>query len=179
MRKLSTREMVSASYADSRLPQEDAFHHGACFHVECLNNLGDGWMQTLNPNPLPFYLWIMTHSNGIVEYVMINGQLHLDWPSHWYLSDPTMLVLDNSEWPGVHDPEWEAAEAEYENGHVIDSVSEGEGESYECLTVMESKNKLTKTASKSRATCQAPRSRTSERVTRPPRQPRELKTTNT
>ena len=59
---------------------------------------------------------------------MINGQLHLDWPSHWPLSDPTIIVLDDSEWPGVYDPDWEAAEAEYENGHVIDSVSEGGGQ---------------------------------------------------
>ena len=59
---------------------------------------------------------------------MINGQLHLDWPSHWLLGDPTIIVLDDSEWPEVHDPEREAAKAEYENGNVIDSVSEGEGE---------------------------------------------------
>ena len=85
-------------------------------------------MQTLDPNPLPFYLWLMNHWNGIVEYVMINGILHLDWPSHWPLGDPTIIVLDDSEWPEVHDQEWEAAEAEYENGDVIDSVSEGGGE---------------------------------------------------
>ena len=85
-------------------------------------------MQTLDSNPLPFYLWLMNHWNGIVEYVMINGQLHLNWPSHWPLGDPTIIVLDDSEWPGVHDPDWEAADAEYENGDVIDSVSEGGGE---------------------------------------------------
>ena len=85
-------------------------------------------MQTLDPNPLPFYLWLMNHWNGIMEYVLINGQLHIDWPSHWPLGDPTIIVVDDSEWPDVHDPEWEAAEAEYENGDVIDSVSEGEGE---------------------------------------------------
>ena len=129
------------------------------WHVECLNNLGYGWMQTLDPNPLPFYLWLMNHWNKVVEYVMINGKLHLDWLIHWPLGDSTIIVLDNSEWPGVHDPDWEAAEAEYENGDVIDSVSEG-GEFYECLTVMESKEKLMKTASRSRGTRQAPRSRT-------------------
>ena len=43
---------------------------------------------------------------------MINGQLHLDWPSHWPLGDPTIIVLDDSEWPKVHDQEWEAAKAE-------------------------------------------------------------------
>ena len=85
-------------------------------------------MQTLDPNPLPFYLWLMNHWNGRVKYVMINGILHLDWPSHWPLGDPTIVVLDDSEWLKVHDPEWEAAEAEYENGGVIDSVSEGGGE---------------------------------------------------
>ena len=135
-------------------------------------------MLTLDPNPLPFYLWLMNHWDGIVEYVMINGQLHLDWPSHWPLGDPTIMLLDDSEYPEVHHPEWEAAEAEYENGDVIDSVSE-EKKSYECLTVIESKDKLTKTASRSQATRQALRSRTRERVTRPPSQPRALKTTNT
>ena len=59
---------------------------------------------------------------------MINGQLHLDWPSYWPSGDPTIIVLDDSEWPDVRVLEWEAAEAEYENGDVIDSVSEGEGE---------------------------------------------------
>ena len=56
---------------------------------------------------------------------MINGQLHLDWPSHWPLGDPTIMALYDFEWPEVHDPECEAAEAEYEHGYVIDSVSEG------------------------------------------------------
>ena len=132
-------------------------------------------MQTLDPIPLPFYLWLMNHWNGIVEYIIINNQLHLDWFSHWPLGDPTILVLDDSEWPEVHDTEWEAAEAEYENGDVIDSPWE-KGKSYNCLTVMESKDKLTKTASRSQATRQARRSRTSERVTRPPSQ--SLKTEN-
>ena len=67
----------------------------------------------------------MNYWNGIVKYVMINGQFHFDWPSHWPLGDFTIIVLDDSEWPEVHDPEWEAAEAESENGDVIDSVSEG------------------------------------------------------
>ena len=29
---------------------------------------------------------------------MINGQLHFDWPSYWILNDPTIEVLDYSEW---------------------------------------------------------------------------------
>ena len=85
-------------------------------------------MQTLDPHPLPFYLWLMNHWNEIIEYVMIYTQLHFDWPFHWPLGDPTIIVLDDSEWPDVRDPEWEAAEAEYENGGVIDFVSEVEGE---------------------------------------------------
>ena len=66
---------------------------------------------------------------------MINGQHHLDCFSHWPLADPTVIALDDSEWPEVHDPEWDADEAEYENGDVIDSVSE-EGE--EILRVYDS-----------------------------------------
>ena len=66
---------------------------------------------------------------------MINGKIHLDWPFHWPLGDPTIIVLDDSEWPEVHDPEWEAAEAEYANGDVIDSVSDG---GWEILRVSDS-----------------------------------------
>ena len=33
-------------------------------------------------------------------------------------------MLDDPEWPDVHNPEWEAAEAENEDGDVIDFVSE-------------------------------------------------------
>ena len=70
----------------------------------------------------------MNHWKGIVEYVMMNCQLHLDWPSHWHLGDYTTIVFDVYEWSNAHYPESEAAEAEYKNGDVIDSVSEGEGE---------------------------------------------------
>ena len=71
-------------------------------------------MQTLDPNLLPFYLWLMNHCNGIVEYVMINGQLLLYWPSHWPLGDPTIIVLDDSEWPGVR--------GQVHLGHVLFSI---------------------------------------------------------
>ena len=106
--------------------------NGICWHVVCLNNLGDGWIQTLDSNPLPSYLWLMHHWNGIVKYVMINGQLHLDWPSHWPSDDLTIIVLDDSEFPDVRDPEWEAAEAEYENGDVIDCLR-GRRENPTCI----------------------------------------------
>ena len=55
-------------------------------------------MATLNTNPLPFYPCLLNYWNGIVEFVMINGQLHLDWPSHSPLTDPMIEVLDYSEW---------------------------------------------------------------------------------
>ena len=50
------------------------------------------------------------------------------WPSHWPLGDLTIIVLDDSEWPEVHDPKWETAKGEYENEAVIDFLSEGGGE---------------------------------------------------
>ena len=34
---------------------------------------------------------------------MINGQLHLDWPSNYPLNDPTIVVLGDSEWPDQPD----------------------------------------------------------------------------
>ena len=105
------------------LPHEDAFFHGACFHVNCLNDLGNGWMATLEPDPIPFYLWLLSNWDGVVELVMVDGQFHLDWPSHWPLNDPLVEA-----WPDDPDPEWEAAEAEYEGvapANASDSVTEG------------------------------------------------------
>ena len=62
----------------------------------------------------------------------------LDWPSHWPLNDPIVVILDDADWAEVPgwdvefaDPEWEAAEAEYGGAmlvHSNDSVSEGAGE---------------------------------------------------
>ena len=63
---------ISLLFKFPTLPHEDAFHHGACWHVECLNNLGNGLMQTLDFNPVPFYLWLLNHENKIIEYVIIN-----------------------------------------------------------------------------------------------------------
>ena len=54
---------------------------------------------------------------------MVDGQFHLDWPSHWPLNDPLV-----EEWPDDPDPEWEAAETEYEGvalANASDSVTEG------------------------------------------------------
>ena len=125
------------------LPHEDAFWHGACFHVECLNNLETGWMETIEPSPYPLYIWLFNHWNGTVQYVLINGILCLDWPYHWPLGDPTVEILDDTDWaevPGWNaewdaDPEWEAAEAEYEERDVIDLASGVEGEEEELLGV--------------------------------------------
>ena len=90
------------------------------WHVVCLNNLGNGWMAPLDPKPLPFYLWLFNHWNGIVEFVMINGQLHLDWPSHSPLSDPMLEMLDDFEWPDQPD-------SVSEGGGEILIVSDSEG----------------------------------------------------
>ena len=38
------------------IPHEEAFIQGAPFHVECFNDIGDGWMDTLEPDPLPFFI---------------------------------------------------------------------------------------------------------------------------
>ena len=74
---------------------------------------------------------------------MINGQLHLDWFFHLPLGDPTIIVLDHSEWPEVHDLE---CEAEYENKDVIDSVSERGGEILQLSTNDEIEGQVNKDA---------------------------------
>ena len=61
MRKLSTNGMESAFCADSRLSRTRTRsitdRVGMCF----LNYLGDVWMRTLDPNPFPFYWWLINH----------------------------------------------------------------------------------------------------------------------
>lgn len=44
----------------------------------------------------------------------------------WPLNEFTFVVLDDFVWPKVHDPEWEAPEAEYEGQNANPSVSERE-----------------------------------------------------
>ena len=106
------------------LPGDDAFWHGACFHVDCLMELGDGWMVTLEPDPFPFLWWVWNHSYLEWEFESVNG--HFLWPA---------AVLQDA------DPEWEAAEAEYgpnaletisHNGEVeILLVTDSEGDATE------------------------------------------------
>ena len=79
-------------------------------------------METLKPDPIPFYLWLFSNWDGVVELIMVDGQFQLDWPSHWPLNDPVIEA-----WPNDPDQEWEAAEAEYEEvapANASDSVSE-------------------------------------------------------
>ena len=58
-------------------------------------------METFEPSLLPFYLWLFNYWNGTVQYVKINGILCLDWPSHWPLDDPTVVILDDIDWSEV------------------------------------------------------------------------------
>ena len=37
-------------------PHKDAFFHGAHIHVECLNNIKNNYMATLEPYPVPFFV---------------------------------------------------------------------------------------------------------------------------
>ena len=77
----------------------DAFFHGAPFHVECLNDIGNGWMATLEPDPVPFFMWIGEHwILGNMEFVVSNGQLSLYLDRDWE-NDPFVEVLDDSENP--------------------------------------------------------------------------------
>ena len=106
------------------LPHEDAFFLGACFNIECLNDLSNGWIETLEFDLIPFNLWLCSNWDGVVELVMVDGQFHLDWPSNWPLNKPVV-----ESWPDDPDSEWKAAKAEYERiapSNTSDSVSEGE-----------------------------------------------------
>ena len=61
------------------LPHEDAFCHGACLHVLCLNALGGGWMDKVVPDPVHLWEWILEHYEGELDFVVVNGQFHLEW----------------------------------------------------------------------------------------------------
>ena len=102
-------------------PHEDAFFHGAPFHVECLNNIGDCWIATSEPDPVPFFMWIGENwILGNVEFVVLNGGLSLYLDGDWE-HDPLVEVLDDSENPPVV-----ANDAEIPEVIVIDSDNEVE-----------------------------------------------------
>ena len=109
------------------LPLEDAFWHEACVHVDCLNNVGTGWIKTIKPDPLDFWFWLFAHWNGQVSFSILNGRFHLDLDPDRPLNDPLINVLDDSEWPEKEpDMEWEAAEAEYGENAIV-YVGKGAG----------------------------------------------------
>ena len=103
------------------LPQEDAFFHGAPFHVDCLNNIGNGWMAAFEPDPVSFFMWIGENwMLGDMEFVVMNGRLSLYLDRDWE-NDPLVEVLDDSENPSVG-----ANDAEIPEVLVIESDSEVE-----------------------------------------------------
>ena len=40
------------------LSHENSFFHGAPFYVDCRNHIGNGWMATWDPDPVPFFMWV-------------------------------------------------------------------------------------------------------------------------
>jgi hypothetical protein len=68
-------------------PQENAFFHGAPFHVECLNKLGNGWMEVLKLKPVPFLCLLLNHFNGVVEIAVVNGEVQLYHAQRWWADD--------------------------------------------------------------------------------------------
>ena len=88
--------------------------------------LGDGWMQVFEPDPLPFLLWIWDHSH--LEWVFQTWNGHLMWPATLLLG-----VVDA-------DPEWEAAEAEY-GPNALETASHGGEE--EILLVTDTEGEAT------------------------------------
>ena len=76
---------------------EDAFFHGAPFHLKCLNNIGNGWMATLEPDPVSFFMWIGENwILGDTEFVVMNGRFSLYLDRDWE-NDSLVEVLDDSE----------------------------------------------------------------------------------
>ena len=45
------------------------------FTWSALIKLGNGWMDVLEPNPVPFFEWLLIHYNGVVEFAVVNGDL--------------------------------------------------------------------------------------------------------
>ena len=97
-------------------PQEDAFFHYAPFHVECLMKLDDQFYRLLDPDPTFFYNWLSFCYDGRFTTNVDDNERFVVVPDpDWPLDDPNIHVIDDADWPDDPDPEWEAAEAEYEN----------------------------------------------------------------
>ena len=102
-------------------PHEDAFFHGAPFHGKCLNNTGNGLIATLEPDPVPVFMWIKENwILGNVEFVVLKGRLSFCLNRDWQL-DPLVKVLDDFE-----NPSGVAYEAEIPEVIVISSDTEVE-----------------------------------------------------
>ena len=69
-------------------------------------------MEVMEPNPVPFFIWLMNHYNGVVEFAVVNGEFQLYVADHWWMDDPFIDVIDDADWPDENDPEWEEVEAE-------------------------------------------------------------------
>ena len=89
----------------------------------------------LDPDPSPFYDWLSYFYNGNFEYMSKNGEFTLYLDSDWLLDDPNIHVIDDTEWPDDPDPEWEAAEAEYEpifeDGELTVILTDNAGNGFE------------------------------------------------
>ena len=54
--------------------QDYAFFNAAPFHVDCLNNIGEGWKEIADDNRLPFFMWLFDNwERKKVEFETVNG----------------------------------------------------------------------------------------------------------
>ena len=97
---------------------EDAIFHWAPFYMECLKNIWNGWITTLESDPVFFVMWIIKNwILGNIQFVVLIGQLSFYLDRDWK-HDPVVEVLDDSENLPVL-----ANEAEIPEVIVIDSDS--------------------------------------------------------
>ena len=52
------------------LPQEGAFFLGAPFHEACLNRVGNGWRDKIQPHPKALFDWLLENSSLPVEFAV-------------------------------------------------------------------------------------------------------------
>ena len=69
--------------------------------MDCINHIEHGWMATLEPDPVPVFMWIGENwILGNMEVVVLTGRLSLYLYRDWE-HDPLVEVLDDFKNPPV------------------------------------------------------------------------------
>ena len=78
-------------------------------------------MAHIVPDSVSLFLWLATHWNRMVKFVVTNQfQIYID--PDWDEIDSLIDVLDASEYPDEPDLDWKAAEGDSESGEDVEAI---------------------------------------------------------